>query len=217
MLPHRSIAAKCRSHQHTLEPLVTGERAGSIKARILSVMLLAGTSCLAFSPVAAAGSGDRRAAMADAMLNMMGAMGFGGADQADTRGSNLDPANGGAPWGAFMGAMPGSGAVSPDMMERWSRRPWSPPNLGAPSSLDGVWLSDSGERLTIRGERFRLEAGPGRASEGVLRLRGTLLALYQPGINRTWTYEYAVHEGRLALRDAQGQLFLYRRIPWEGR
>jgi len=186
--------------------------------RMLPLLLLAGLSWLAPRPTATADSGSRGAAMADAMAKMMDAMGFGGANRVDADSSGFDsaweqpaPANGGAPWGVLTGTMPW--AASRDMMERWSGRPWSQPVPTTAPRLNGVWLSDSGERLTIRGGRFRLEAGPGRVSEGMLQLRGALLALHQPRLNRTWIYEYAEHEGRLVLRDAQGQLFLYRRIP----
>ena len=49
-------------------------------------------------------------------------------------------------------------------------------------------------------------------------IRGNLLALHSPKHRKTWIYEFAEQEGRLALRNTQGQLLLYRRLePGEGR
>lgn len=195
--------------------MLPGIRGRSDTMPMIALMLFTWLSWFPPHPVVAADGGDRRTAMADAMLNMMDAMGFGGTDQTAI-GKNrslgqswapfVSPAQG-SRWGVF-GTRPWAGTAR-DMLEYWSRRPWAP----SLSALAGVWLSASGERLTIRGHQFRLEAGPGRASTGILQLRGRLLALQQPRSERTWIYEYAVHEGRLVLRDAQGQLFLYRRVP----
>jgi hypothetical protein len=167
-------------------------------------MLLTGLLWLAPSPISLADSDSRYSTMADAMLKMMDAMRFRGGERTGT---------GGTPWGAFAGSAPSwNGAYPQDMMNRWSRGAWPHRSASAAAHLNGVWLSESGERLTIRAGRFRLQAGSDRVTDGVLQVRGRRLALHQPRLNRTWIYEFAEHEGRLALRDAQGQVFLYRRI-----
>jgi len=90
--------------------------------------------------------------------------------------------------------------------------------MGAPqglpfggTSLDGIWQGRSGEILVIWGNRFRIYADTSRFTEGELRIQGNQLWLHNPTSNTTQRYEYAAHEGRLALRDARGQLLLYRR------
>jgi hypothetical protein len=90
--------------------------------------------------------------------------------------------------------------------------------MGAPqglpftgSSLDGMWQGRSGEILVIWGNRFRIYADTTRFTEGELRVQGNQLWLRNATSDTTQRYEYAAHEGRLALRDARGQLLLYRR------
>jgi hypothetical protein len=151
-----------------------------------------------------ADSSNLRFAMANAMLKMMDAMGFLGANRANSGMGN-------APWEA-PAAMPWPGVNPQGMMENWRENPWSPPMNAATAGIDGAWASNSGERLTLRGGRFRLEAGSGQRIDGIFQLQGARLALYQPRLHQGWVYDYAAHEGQLVLRDAQGQLFLYRRI-----
>jgi hypothetical protein len=133
-------------------------------------------------------------AMADAMLNMMGAMGqfAQGASGQVGAGSGLTQAPA-ALWEGlqqgFQGAMPATAAP-----------------------LNGVWLSNTGERLWIQDCRFQLQSGSGRNVSGFLEIRDRVLAMYLPEQRRNLYYEYAEHQGRLALRDPQGQLFLYRRL-----
>lgn len=81
-----------------------------------------------------------------------------------------------------------------------------------PNHINGIWLSNRGEQLRIQGSRFHLDSGRGRSTTGTLQIRDKILILYNPQFNRRWIYEYAVSNGRLALRNAQGQIFLYKRI-----
>ena len=90
--------------------------------------------------------------------------------------------------------------------------------MGAPqglpftgTSLDGIWQGRSGDVLVMWGNRFRIYADTDRFTEGQLRVQGNQLWLHNPTSNTTQRYEYALYQGRLALRDAYGQLLLYRR------
>jgi hypothetical protein len=175
-------------------------------------------------PLAAPEDSTRRQEMADAMLKMMDAMGFSGRD-GTSRGGLAGPGGGGpqpapwagvmdyAPWGDARGGATPWGRAPVEMMRPWSHMPWGPMSSSARGHLDGTWVSLSGERLTVMGERFHLDAGSGRVIEGVLRIDASHLLLYQPRMRQAWRYDYAEQDGRLVLRDDEGQLFLYRRLP----
>ena len=78
--------------------------------------------------------------------------------------------------------------------------------------LDGVWEGRNGELLIVQGSRFRIYPGSAGYVDGYIQLRGDRLALYSPSDESARPFEFAESEGRLALRDAQGQLCLYRRL-----
>lgn len=130
---------------------------------------------------------DRRAAMADAMLNMMESFGMFG-DQASIRNNIPQILN------------------NPNL-------PWANWQAGINNELNGTWLGNSGERLQIQNTNFYLQATDGRQISGILKVRERILALHQPRYNITMLYEYALQDHRLALRDRMGNLLLYRRIP----
>ncbi|KOR29581.1 hypothetical protein TI03_01975 [Achromatium sp. WMS1] len=113
---------------------------------------------------------------------------------------------------AMLNMMNAMGFNSQNMLSQpgstWHQMPWMSTMYG----LDGTWLSNNGERLSIQGSQFRLNAGYERMLEGTFEIRGHLLILHQSYFNRTWTYEYALSRGRLALRDIRGQVFLYKKI-----
>jgi hypothetical protein len=84
-------------------------------------------------------------------------------------------------------------------------------NAGSP--VNGVWQGNSGEILLVRGQSFRLYVGRDNYSDGRLALLGNRLVLANPSTGISREYEYAAHEGRLVLRDSDGNLLLYRRVP----
>ncbi|MBB1075813.1 hypothetical protein HUU62_15520 [Rhodoferax sp. 4810] len=89
-----------------------------------------------------------------------------------------------------------------------------PNQLLAPAvtALDGVWEGRDGGLLIIGGTRFRLYQPNAGHVDGLLQRRDNQLALYNPSNGVTNAYEYAESQGRLALRDRSGNLFLYRRL-----
>ncbi len=151
--------------------------------------------------------------MADTMMDMMGAMGQFSRDYIDSR--NRSGEGFSRAWEPMAPDNNDSAEQKSPSTSDENRRTERPNRLpdaaSAETPLEGDWLSRGGERLTIRGSRFRLEAGPDRLLEGVLQIRGKLLALHSPRHRKTWIYEYAEQEGRLALRSTQGPLLLYRR------
>jgi hypothetical protein len=177
---------------------------------------------LAAAPLGLSNAASREA-MADAMVRMMDAMGF------------LDPGPGsgfpgGSSWAPAFGsfAMPGSipgGAPYQDpsrrldmgeAMRQFARGMAGPgggqsfPWMGSP--LDGVWEGRGGELLIVQGNRFRIYAGSAAHVDGYIMVRTNRVALYNPVDSNAQLYEYAQSHGRLALRDASGQLYLYRRL-----
>lgn len=89
--------------------------------------------------------------------------------------------------------------------------PASPDTEHPPDALDGLWESPSGELLWIHGQRFRLHAGADRQTQGIVQTRGRYMAMRSRQAQRTRFYEYAEQDGRLAMRDSQGRIYLYRR------
>lgn len=104
-------------------------------------------------------------------------------------------------------AFPGFGSVP---RAEPPTHPWSDPS----TPLDGKWRGQSGELLVISGGRFRIYQGREHFQEGQIRVDGqSVLSMRSGGGKISRSYEYALHQGRLALRDADGNLLLYRRIP----
>jgi hypothetical protein len=160
---------------------------------------------------------DAARVFAEAMARMMDAMGLLGDDPPPPL-----PAPGmmpgfGAPFG--MGQMPWSG-MSPEQMSdmgAWMQQ--LPGMAGLPdvpgwrrTSLDGIWEGREGGLLIVQAHRFRLYSPHGDYIDGLIQQRGDRIALYDPDRDIARPYEYAQHQGRLVLRDAGGQVYLYRRL-----
>lgn len=180
---------------------------------------------LLVSSVAAAGEtlAGTREAMADAMVRMMDAMGFldsgstpsypGGSSWAPAFGSFAMP--GSVPWGAPYQERSPASAMG-DAMRQFSRG-LSAPGGGQPfpwtgSPMEGIWEGRGGELLIVQGNRFRIYAGTAEHVDGYIMVRADRLALYNPIDTNTQLYQYAESQGRLVLKDASGQLYLYRRL-----
>jgi hypothetical protein len=84
--------------------------------------------------------------------------------------------------------------------------------LSTSSRLDGVWEGRHGELLIVQGNRFRIYPGSMGFVDGYIQFSGGYLALYNPENANISPYEFAESDGRLALRDRSGSLFLYRRL-----
>jgi len=185
----------------------------------------------------AAGQGAREA-MADAMAKMVEVMGLfdsapaqrdlGGvfanpwSGQGPFGASGWDPAFGASSWG---GPVPGRSraATMRELMRRftWRIRPpgessgdW--PVAWKPSRLEGVWEGRDGELVIVQGGRFRIYSPELRRVDGLMRIQGNRLALYNPLDGQARPFEFAEHQGRLIMRDLAGRLYLYRRLWLDG-
>jgi len=64
----------------------------------------------------------------------------------------------------------------------------------------------------VRNDRFRIYLSREHFKEGRLRIiDGDRLLMQDPETGTEREYEYALHEGKLALRDTAGNLLLFRR------
>jgi len=178
-----------------------------------------------------------REVMADAMAKMMEAMGlFDSAPaQRDLGGVFADPWSRRGPfdaagWGSTSGAPRGGPgpdrsrtAAMRELMRRFTRQMFPPGESGGdwpmawrPSRLEGVWEGRDGELVIVQGERFRIYSPELRRVDGLMRIQGNRLALYNPLDGHARPFEFAEHQGRLIMRDLAGQLYLYRRLWLDG-
>ncbi len=160
------------------------------------------------SVMGAEGSAGREA-MADAMSRMMEAMGLMGAGGEAARAMT----NGGVP------GMPmdQAGEVGRQMLEGMApggagagRMPWTGAAFG------GVWESAGGGLLIVEGGNYRLYAPNWAFVDGTLQVTGDRVRMVSRRAGVSLEFEFALDQGRLALRDAQGQVFLYRRLVLDG-
>ncbi len=172
-------------------------------------------------PVSAAGS-DAADLMAKAMARMMEAMGLFGDDSGPKIPSmpSMMPGMGNLGYGQMpWGQMPNYGAFTDPitalgmqgMADQWAGSTGWPWGSGS-GGLDGIWEGRDGGLMIIRGHRFRLQAAQGGHIEGLFQRRGDRIALYEPTTESVRAYEMAEQQGRLVLRDATGNTYLYRRL-----
>ncbi|QGU33591.1 hypothetical protein [Thermochromatium tepidum] len=134
--------------------------------------------------------------MAHAIARMMESMGFTGQVEPRSPAPVAPPAPMGMPSWGMLGQMPGAAATSP----------W------AGSVLEGVWEDNQGGLLIVQGGFYRLYAACRGYIEGEIRVWSDRVELSNRAENFTQTFEFALDQGRLALRDRNGQLYLYRRL-----
>jgi len=95
--------------------------------------------------------------------------------------------------------------------------PYPPPAHEGPpvSILEGTWLGNAGDILVIHGVRFRIFMDEAHFTEGIFRIDGNLLTMTNLENHTSRIYEFAMQQGRLVLRDADGNLMLYKRFSRE--
>ena len=192
------------------------------------------------------GPDQAREMMADAMSRMMEAMGFlgSGAEGARSMASGQMPGFSSMPgWGmpgwGMPGGMPGwpsmsapfggsdpmsqAGRMGEGLMEQMPRGiPGMPPGVGMPSMpwsgglLEGVWEGAGGGVLIVQGPYYRLYSPTGGFIEGRLELGSGDLRLHNAAAGFDRRFDFALDQGRLALRDEGGQVYLYRQLVLDG-
>ncbi|MGB5834306.1 MAG: hypothetical protein WBG92_20300 [Thiohalocapsa sp.] len=183
-----------------------------------------------------------RDSMADAMARMMEAMGFLGDDKP---GGDLPRSPGSLAFPEMVPGMSQFGlnqfGLNPFLPQPWSSSFADPaqnfgldqmfrqiPGMqqmpevpGMPgwqrTALEGIWEGREGGLLIVQSPRFRLYSPHGGFIDGLIQQRGDRVAMYDPKNDRARPYEFAEHQGRLVLRDAEGQVYMYRRLWLEYR
>lgn len=173
---------------------------------------------LFLTPATAAdsGGGGRGLALADAMLGMMDRLGMLG--ERNPQWPRQNHWTGGMPWQSMGGVAPGMGGAWPGPAYPWTSvdpQGWFPVQPGN-HRLNGLWQGLGGERLLIDVPRFRLQADARRSVQGRLVLRDNHLMMQTEDAGRPLVFEFAENQGRLALRGADGNLYLYRLIQRPG-
>ncbi|WP_295426940.1 hypothetical protein [uncultured Thiodictyon sp.] len=153
--------------------------------------------CPPAGPVRAAEGAAGREAMADAMSRMMESMGLLGSG---TGAPNA--AGGGGSWDQ-------AAEVGKRMLE----------GRGLPltaAGLEGPWEAAGGGLLIVQGGNYRLYAPNGGYVDGVIQVIGQRVRMGSRRAGFAFEFEYALDQGRLALRDARGQVYVYRRLVLDG-
>lgn len=113
--------------------------------------------------------------------------------------ANLPNQQAGQAWNRFLSAMPQGKGIGPAY-----------PNTEF-GNLDGLWQSDNGELLAIKGSQFRIQAGDNR-SGGEIHTQGDRMILrnQESGIARQ--YEYLRNSKVLVMRGEDGQTLVFHRL-----
>ena len=165
-------------------------RSGSVWTRL---PLLLG---LVVVPVKGGEGTVNRQAMADAMSGMMESMGLFGSGS-----------------GAANGAPPSPSGDSWGRAEEMGRQMMDGLNKTVPSvGLEGLWEAAGGGLLIVQGSNFRLYANNGTYVDGGIQMNGSRVRMVSRRGRFTLDLEYAQDQGRLAMRDGRGRVYLYRRL-----
>lgn len=159
--------------------------------------------CLMVCADSAVDAGIDRDAMVDAMARMMEAMGFAAGS---TPGS---PSGSAMPFG---GGLDQAGRWGQSMMDGFGKA-LAP---GTATALEGLWEAAGGGLLIVQGGRYRLYAPTGAFVDGSLAVSGERVRLWNRAAGFAAELDYALDQGRLALRDQSGQLYLYRQMVLPG-
>lgn len=184
-----------------------GQRGWSAATRFLFLVL---ALSLPGAGVPGDAPGGGREAMADAMSRMMEAMGLLGSG-AQTNGAMPGlPAVPGMPLGQ-------AGEAGRKLLEGMTQGvPGMGMIPGSGGALAGVWEAAGGGLLIVEGDRFRLYAPTWAFVDGTIRIAGDRVRLTSRRANFSLEFEYALDQGRLALRDPGGQILLYRQLVLDG-
>lgn len=147
--------------------------------------------------------------------------GFGG-----WTGSGMNPWNSFGEWGPQ-----GRGGEHGQAGEGWSwGTPGSAPGAGGPggfggpwedysgprgytgATLDGAWLSASGEMLRIENGRFALGDQSGRMITGLLERRGDVVVAYAPQFGVSQQFRFLQSRDLLVFVDPTGSTIAFRRL-----
>jgi hypothetical protein len=119
-----------------------------------------------------------------------------------------------APWPSY-GTIPQPGVQYYPEAPASTQRALRPSRIVPPvtSPLDGIWQGQGGEIVLVMYGRFRIYADADRYRDGSYRVDGKWILMRDPATGAEKSYEFALDEGRLALRGIDGTLLLFRQLP----
>lgn len=83
---------------------------------------------------------------------------------------------------------------------------------GTGTSLEGLWEDNQGGVLIVQGNFYRIYSSCKGFIEGTIQVGKDRLDLTNQRENFAQTFEFALDQNRLALRNTSGEVFLYRRL-----
>lgn len=83
----------------------------------------------------------------------------------------------------------------------------------SPLLLDGLWVTDSGEMLGIKAQRFLWSDGNSRYLTGQIQASQDHLLARVDGKEMTMSFQYRVEQNRLMTQDQNGLIRVFNRIP----
>ncbi len=120
----------------------------------------------------------------------------------------------GSPW---MGGMPMQSPVPG--LGGLPAQPGFPQSPGMPqftpslSPVDGIWLGRGGEIVLVMYGHFRIYASAEVYQDGRFEILGDRLVMYDPQSERRMVFDYYLEDGRMMLRNAAGDLLLFKQLP----
>jgi hypothetical protein len=88
------------------------------------------------------------------------------------------------------------------------------PQIAPPvSPVDGIWLGRGGEIVLVMYGHFRIYASAEVYQDGRFEILGDRLVMYDPQSERRMLFDYYLAEGRMILRNAAGDLLMFKQLP----
>ncbi len=81
------------------------------------------------------------------------------------------------------------------------------------SDLDGRWLSSTGDIMTIGYGRFKIQQMNDKVYRGDIKSKGHYISMRMSTTKKVRNFEYAIKGNKLALRDEDGKLLLFKKQP----
>ena len=86
----------------------------------------------------------------------------------------------------------------------------------APVFLDGLWVTDTGEMLGIKKQRFLWSDGNSRYLTGTIQALQDILIAKVDGKETVMNFQYRLDENRLLTQGPDGQVRVFNRVPVQG-